>query len=60
MRDRLEAPGRDRGWLAATLREDLMIVRGLARQTRILLDGFAELRGTLLPEASPAARIWST
>lgn len=60
VRDRIEAQDRAQGWLAATLRDDLMVVRGLAWQTRFLLDRFAELRGSLLPEASPAARIWAT
>lgn len=60
VRRQLEPQVRGGGWLSATLREDLMIVRGLARQTRFLLDRFVELRGTVLQHASPAARIWAT
>ena len=60
VRARLAAMGGEPVRLAATLREDLMIVRGLARQTRMLLDCFTELRTSLFPSASPTARIWAT
>ena len=60
VRERLELEDAGRGILSATLRDDLIVVRGLARQTRSLLDCFASLRGSLLATASPAARIWAT
>ena len=60
VRGRIESLNGQRVRLAATLRADLMIVRGLASQTRTLLDCFSSLREHLLPSASPAARIWAT
>ena len=60
VRGRIQSLNGQRVRLAATLRADLIIVRGLASQTRTLLDCFSSLREPLLPSASPAARIWAT
>ena len=46
--------------VAATLRDDLLIVRSLARGTRTILELFSGLREAFLAEAVKPPRIWAT
>ena len=45
---------------AVTKRGDLVILRALAHETRPIFELFANLRGSLLGEDTPGARIWAT
>jgi len=60
VRSRLEAFCGGPRLAAVTRRGDVVILRALAQETRPIFDLFSGLRGTLLGEHAPAARIWAT